>query len=288
MVAIEWHAEAWTEFWHDQNESDGCCAHAPEIQQPINDHWAIFAKSLDQGNEVLDLACGTGAAARRLVATNPALRVTGVDFATVPANADRRVEILPNVRMEQLPFADSSFDGAVSQFGFEYGAVELASAELSRVLRPRASFSFLVHHADGRIARDSVSHRQALQEISGRAMEAAFMSGDAAQLDRHLANLRRQCPHERIIDEAGNGLRRMIGQSPIHREEIWKAVRVALEPELVMLADLGDAAVSREALPNWLARFDRGLELRSIGELEMRGGNILCWTIDGIRKARMH
>jgi SAM-dependent methyltransferase len=288
VVAIERHAEAWTEFWNDQNEADGCCAHASEIQHPISEHWAVFAKSLDEGSNVLDLACGTGAAARLLVVANPALRVTGIDFATVPASTHPRIELLPNVKMERLPFADRSFGAAISQFGFEYGAVELATAELSRVLRPGAPFSFLVHHADGRIARDSVSHRQALQEIRGRAMEAAFMSGDAAQLDRQLANLRRHCPHERIIDEAGDGLCRLIRQSLAHREEIWRAVRAAIEPELVMLADLGEAAVSREALSDWLGRFDRGLELRRIGELEMRGGNILCWTIEGVRKARMH
>jgi len=288
MVAFERHAQAWTEFWNDQNEAEGCCANAPEIDRPITRHWAEFSKSLEAGSHIVDLACGNGAAGRALIAANPSLCVTGIDFAVVPASREPQIEILPGIEMEQLPFADGSFDAAVSQFGFEYGAVALASAELARVLRPNAPFSLLVHHAEGRIAKDSIIHRQALQSITGAAIEAAFLSGDGAKLDQQLADLGRQCRYERIVAEAGNGLRQLIGLSAGHRAEIWRAVRVALEPELVMLADLDAAAVSREALSNWLARLDGGLDLRRTMELQMSSGQTLCWKMVGVRRANLH
>ncbi|WP_294122842.1 class I SAM-dependent methyltransferase [Sphingomonas sp.] len=284
MVAIERHAAAWTEFWNEQKEAAGCCASAPEIRRPITRHWTGFAQSLVAGSHVLDLACGTGAAGRALVAANPSLCVTGIDFAMVPACREPQIEILPAIKMEQLPFADGSFDAAVSQFGFEYGAVDMASVELARVLRRGAPFSLLVHHSAGRIAKDSINHRQALQLISGAAMEAAFLSGDDARLDRQLAHMRRQYPHERIIDEAGNGFRRMIAQSAAHRAEIWQAVRTALEPELVMLADLAEAAVSPDMLPAWLSHFDHRLKLQQTTVLTMSNGHTLCWKVEGVRR----
>lgn len=285
-MAIERHAQAWTEFWNDQNEATGCCANAPEIQRPITQHWTAFSQSLAGGSHILDLGCGTGSAGRALAAANPSHCVTGIDFAMVPACRERRIEILPGIKMEQLPFADSSFDAAVSQFGFEYGAVAPASAELARVLRPGAPFSLLVHHSAGRIAKDSVDHLQALQSISCAALEAAFLSGDGARLDREISEMRRQFPNERIVDEAGNGLRRLIGQSAAHREGIWQAVRVAIEPELVMLADLAEAAVSPDMLPAWLDSFDHGLRPRPATVLTMSNDQILCWRIEGVRTTR--
>ena len=284
MVAIERHAAAWTEFWNDQKEAEGCCANAPEIQRPITQHWTAFSQSLEAGSHVLDLGCGTGAAGRALVAANPALCVTGIDFAMVPACREPQIEILPAIKMEQLPFADGCFDAAVSQFGFEYGAVALASAELARVLRPGGPFSLLVHHSAGRIAKDSINHRQALQLVSGAAMEAAFLSGDGARLNGQLASMRWQYPNERIIDEAGNGFRRLIGQSAAHREDIWRAVRVALEPELVMLADLAEAAVSPDMLPAWMSHFDHRLKLQQTTVLTMSNGHTLCWKVEGVRR----
>jgi SAM-dependent methyltransferase len=286
--AIGQHAEAWTEFWRDQNDISGCCAGAPEVQRPIHDHWNRQARDLPAGSRVLDLCCGSGAAALALVEANPHVRVTGVDFAAVPANADPRIELLASMRIESLPFADSSFDGAISQFGFEYSAVELASRELARVLRPGARISFLVHHSEARIATDSRTHRRAIEAICGRELESAFLSGNAAALNRQLSLFRRQYPYERIVEDAGQGLRRHIGLSAAHRSQIWQAVKAALAPELVMLADLDDAAVSPEQMRSWFWPLAKSFDLRPPSMLAMAGGQPLCWKIEGVRLAALH
>ena len=288
MGAISQHAQAWTEFWHDQRDAIGCCARAPEIQAPIIGHWSAFARSLAAGSNVLDLACGAGAAGQALVSASASLRITGVDFAVVPLCSDPRVEILSATRMESLPFSDNSFDGAISQFGFEYGRIEDASRELARVLRPGAPISFLVHHAGARIATDSIAHRGALEAICGAELEAAFRSGSSIALDRQLGLIRHQYPHQRIIDEAAEGLRRHIGFPPAHRREIWQAVKAALAPELVMLADLEAASVSPEQMPRWLQLQAWGFDLQPPSVLMMTNGQPLCWKVEGIRRAILH
>ena len=288
MGAICTHADAWTEFWRDQRQVSGCCANAPEILTPIHDHWRAFASMLPAGSHVLDLGCGTGAAGRALVDVNPSLHVTGVDFATLPATGDPRIDILANTRMESLPFADGSFAAAVSQFGFEYGSLKEASCELARALRPGAPISFLVHHAQGRIVTDSIDHRSALEAICGAELEAAFQSGSSIALDRQLGLIRHRYPHERIMDEAAEGLRRLIGLPPAHRAEIWQAVTVALAPELVMLADLEAASVSPEQMPCWLQSLAQRFELQPPSVLMMTSGQPLCWQVKGHCRAILH
>ena len=94
------------------------------------------------GEEVLDLATGTGWTSR-LVARRGA-RVTGIDIAAdlVAAAAERaRAEGLDiDYRVgdaESLPFDDGAFDAVISTCGIMFaGRPEAAAAELARVCRP--------------------------------------------------------------------------------------------------------------------------------------------------------
>lgn len=279
------HADAWSEFWQEQDVASGCCHHAPDIRCRLEDHWRAIAASLPAWTRVLDIGCGAGAVGRALVGANMRLRVTGVDYAAVPASGVRGVDILPNTPMERLPFGDGSFGAAVSQFGFEYGCVDQASRELARVLRAGAPFSLLVHHSEGRILVDSVHHRQALEAICGPQLEGAFLTGDATALDRSLSLLRRRWPSESIVEDAAQGLRRHIALLPRHRGEIWRAVKAALAPELVMLVDLEASAVSTDRLGSWLQPLAERFELNPPQIVRLAGGGPLCWKIEGVRKA---
>jgi SAM-dependent methyltransferase len=102
----------------------------------------IARLELEQGERVLDVACGTGNL------TQPASRAgalaTGVDIAPnliAQAVVNAATEGLA-VRFEvgdaeALPYADASFDTVVSMFGAMFAArPERAAAELLRVVRP--------------------------------------------------------------------------------------------------------------------------------------------------------
>jgi SAM-dependent methyltransferase len=112
----------------------------------------LFVPSLVQaagagpGVRLLDIACGTGVAAQ--AAADAGARVTGVDFS--PAMVAMAQSLHPNIDFhggdaEALPFADASFDAAVSNFGIHHvERPERAIAEARRVLSPGGAFAFTV------------------------------------------------------------------------------------------------------------------------------------------------
>lgn len=92
------------------------------------------------GENILDAGCGTGAALHALTARCPC-RPTGVDFSeTMIATARRRLRgnaELVVAPLEQLPFADGSFDAVLALNVLYFADRDNAMiAEMLRVLRP--------------------------------------------------------------------------------------------------------------------------------------------------------
>src|SRR5260370_9596735 len=93
------------------------------------------------GMRILDLACGAGNRTRRLAAqVAPRGEVIGVDLAPGMIELARAADI-PNARfevmdIEQLGFADGTFDGAVCGHGLQFAPdLGLALREARRVLK---------------------------------------------------------------------------------------------------------------------------------------------------------
>lgn len=115
-----------------------------EIAEKIWDVGGRLVSRLDvgPGEDVLDVACGTGNAA--IPAALAGARVVGVDltpelFAAARARAAAAAVDVTWVEgdAEALSFADESFDVVVSTFGAMFAPRhEVAAAELARVLRP--------------------------------------------------------------------------------------------------------------------------------------------------------
>ncbi len=94
------------------------------------------------GDEVLDVACGTGNAA--IPAAQAGASVVGVDLTPELFEAARARAEAAGVEIEwvegdaeALPFADESFDVVISTFGCMFAPRhEVTAGELARVLRP--------------------------------------------------------------------------------------------------------------------------------------------------------
>jgi SAM-dependent methyltransferase len=110
-------------------------------------HLVRFA-GIRAGNQVLDVACGTGVVA--LTAARTGARVQGIDLtpeliAHARENAGlMRIEAnFQEGDAESLPFPDASFDVVVSQFGHMFAPrPEVAIAEMLRVLKPGGTIAF--------------------------------------------------------------------------------------------------------------------------------------------------
>lgn len=107
--------------------------------RPIHDA-VIEALSRGQYARILDIGCGTGQLAARLVKAVPSAHVVGCDFsAGMLGHAAARGANLRLVRGDagRLPFADGAFDAIVSTEAFHWFPDQPgALAECFRVLRP--------------------------------------------------------------------------------------------------------------------------------------------------------
>ncbi|HEV3407717.1 MAG TPA: methyltransferase domain-containing protein [Gaiellaceae bacterium] len=131
------------------------------ITETIRDIHQVVIDRLDPqpGEEVLDLACGTGALAE-LAATRGA-RVTGVDLAPILIDtakeraAERGLDIDYRVGdAERLELEDASFDVVGSTCGIMFTPDHEASArELARVTKPRGRIALANWTPTGGLAR---------------------------------------------------------------------------------------------------------------------------------------
>lgn len=100
------------------------------------------------GAAVLDLACGDGALAARVVQRYPGAEVVGLDASEAElAHAERRGLPVRWVHgyAQALPFADRSFDRVVSHLALMLmDDVEQVLAEVRRVLRPGGTLAAVV------------------------------------------------------------------------------------------------------------------------------------------------
>jgi SAM-dependent methyltransferase len=119
----------------------------------------VRAVGVREGEDVLDVACGTGNAAIR--AARRGARVTGVDLTPEMFEAGRAEAAAAGVEVEwvegdaeAIPFPDESFDVVVSVFGCMFAPRhEVTARELARVLRPGGRLGVCAWTPEGSIGR---------------------------------------------------------------------------------------------------------------------------------------
>ncbi len=129
----------------------------PEIGKTIEDcsHVAVEASGVGEGEELLDVATGSGNAA--LEAARRGARVTGLDITPdlLDAARARASEEGLEIRFDEgdaadLPYEDGSFDRVVSVFGAMFAPDQaLTAAELLRVCRPGGTIVVAAWTPDG-------------------------------------------------------------------------------------------------------------------------------------------
>jgi len=111
------------------------------------------------GDRVLDVGCGTGVVS--ITAARLGAHATGLDLTPELLQRARENARISEVSVEfhegdaeALPFADSSFDVVLSQFGHIFAPrPEIATAEMLRVLKPGGTVAFSTWPPDFYVGR---------------------------------------------------------------------------------------------------------------------------------------
>jgi ubiquinone/menaquinone biosynthesis C-methylase UbiE len=107
-------------------------------------HRMLLQELQDDPRDLLDVGCGTGKFAVRVLGRLPQARVYGLDLsegmlavARHRSQATKERLCLVRADSERLPFADNSFDSLTCTHSFHhYPHPKLVLAEMHRVLRP--------------------------------------------------------------------------------------------------------------------------------------------------------
>lgn len=275
---------AWNAFWEEQDPESRCLRSAPDqIHRLLCEYWKGFAEHLPMSTPVLDIGCGTGTVGRSLVGARPDLRVVGIDIAKVPVRRnDPRIHICSGIATEALPFPDSSFGAAVSQFGFEYSNVGLATEQLARVLKTGARLSFVVHHSHSPIVEGDRAHSAALKAAMSESIRTPFLSGDASTLQQRLQGLQRQFPDETTLWLLTRGLLERISATANLRQRLWNAVVEALAPDCILGDALEASCVAPGKLDDWLSPLREKFRLEKPCAL-MNRNEPIAWRIEAVK-----
>jgi len=182
----------------------------------------VQASGAKSGMRVLDVACGTGVAAKAVAETGA--HVTGLDFSSAMLTMAQSLH--PDLDFqtgdaEALPFAGASFDAVIANFGIHHVEhPERAIAQARRVLAPGGAFAFTVwgaseHNTAWRIILDAV-------KACGR-LDVPMPAGNDAQATRE--------NFSQLLTEAGfRGIR---------SELITRDWRLPPEADLVSIFETG-------------------------------------------------
>lgn len=108
-----------------------------QVCNRLLEEFDLASRSDDIPTRILDAGCGTGYGARLLRARWPAVHITGVDFAPAMLGlAQRDTDVCLAADIEELPFAEASFDLWWSSLTIQWCAIGNAFSEAARVLRP--------------------------------------------------------------------------------------------------------------------------------------------------------
>ncbi|MFO1495623.1 MAG: class I SAM-dependent methyltransferase [Lysobacterales bacterium] len=149
--------DSWSRYWAAGALHSCASSFAGNYEDEIGAFWRQEFADWRADARALDVATGNGALPKLIIDTLAAWpEIDAVDLADIaprwprslPKAQRARLRFHPRVLAEQLPFADASFDYAISQYGLEYSDLARSLPELRRVLRSGARVALVVHHRE--------------------------------------------------------------------------------------------------------------------------------------------
>lgn len=314
--------EAWSRYWARGVPHSCIGTYGDRYGGAIAAFWKDVFTGLPEGARVLDVATGNGALPRLLLdhCRQPGVTCDAVDIAavqlpwlaSVPPADRNRVRLQGGVDAGALPFADSTFDFGVSQYGIEYTDLQRSVPELLRVLAPHGGVAMVLHHAQGRpatLAALEIGHIRWLTAEGGWFDAAAAMiepmarastfGGRASLQGDAQANAARgrfnavqnelsargegQDGADVLFEmrEAAMAVFALAGREGVKAADAALAgVREELTAGATRLADLCAHALAGAQVQALRERLARGLDVAvTLDELREQGRHLMGWTI---------
>ncbi len=242
-------------------------AYESSLVPALMEEWAprlVAAARVRAGDEVLDVACGTGVLTRAVAAqVGPQGAVVGLDLdpgMLAVARATRPDLQWLEGSAEKLPFPDASVDAVVSQFGLMFFPDRpRAIAEMWRVLRPGGRLAIAVW-ASLDATPAYAEETRLIERLAGPQASAPlripFNMGERELFEAQFTTA--GVPIESITTVTGTGrfgsIREMVAADVIG----WLPVMgVRLAPDLIeTILREADEALGAYRLPDGTVRFD--------------------------------
>lgn len=202
-----------------------------EVSRGIADaiEHAVDALDPQPGERVLDVATGTGWAARRVAARGAV--VTGVDLGAEVIEAAKVLGPGIDFRVgdaEALPFPDDHFDAVISTFGVMFARdPEAVAKELARVVRPGGRIS-LANWAIGGSVHDMFQLIRSYKPVEKSPGPSPFEWGRSSRVRELLG------AHFDVEFENGTSL-----FQPESGEKAWATFSAGFGPVVALLEVLG-------------------------------------------------
>lgn len=191
---------------------------------------AVDALDPQPGERILDVATGTGWAARRIAARGAI--VTGVDLGTEVIEAAKALGTGIDFRVgdaEALPFPDNHFDAVISTFGVMFARdPEAVARELARVVRPGGRIS-LANWAIGGSVHDMFQLIRSYKPAEQNPAPSPFEWGSSERVVELLGN------HFLVTFETGTSF-----FQPESGEKAWATFSAGFGPVVSLLEVLSD------------------------------------------------
>lgn len=170
-------SQQWSNYWQKGTITTFHRKFENNYDSEIKSHWYKIFKQLKNGSSVVDLATGNGALLYLLdeyaVENECSYNAIGVDFAEINQDIFTLfklcdVELKAHTMIENTGLPENSINCAISQYGFEYANLAETVLELNKILKSKASLSFIMHTHDSQIIKEGFESLKQIELISGK------------------------------------------------------------------------------------------------------------------------
>jgi len=185
----------WSQYWSQGHKTSFGGSFKGCYEGVLKQSWLKVFSTFNRGDKILDLCTGNGSLPRlayESMSNFSEINFSGVDYATVDPDDTflklSNVDFKFDCNIEKLPYDSLQFDHVISNYGIEYSNLEKSLAEVSRVLKPTGSVTFVCHVNTSRIFLENANELTLLTYLLKPDGLISCLGSLASALDKKVVN----------------------------------------------------------------------------------------------------